>query len=377
MKIAYYCPPYWGDGGPATHGQGIVKGLRRLGHEVLVLPPDASGSVPLGYRPPVRLIPQSASSVVRHFRGWRRARAGGLARRCVQALQGFEPDCLIVRRPPYDLVADAVLRASRCQVVGEINAVPFLEAQNYFGRRYDWIERRREVAFYSRCDRLACVTEEVKQQLVGLGLPTDRIVVAPNGVDTELFSPSVLRKSGVFAQPPALVIGYCASLTPLHDLPVAVEAMQGVRFELGDQVSFLFLGPSREDLVAAGADERFLTSCVAMGRVPHRDVPAFMAWMDIGCVALKGVHGSPLKVMEFMAMGIPVAAAANGSGMAPLLAAGAGLVTPAGEREALKMSLLILAHDPMKRTEMGRAGRAWVTSHGTWEVSAARMIGAG
>jgi len=295
----------------------------------------------------------------------------------MQALQEFEPDCLIVRRSPYDLVADAVIRSSRCQVVGEINAVPFLEAQRYFGRKYDRIERRRQVAFYSRCDRLACVTEEVKQQLLGLGLPADRIVVAPNGVDTELFSPSVPRKPGVFARPPALVIGYCASLTPLQDLSVAVEAMRGVLLELGDRVSFLFLGPSPADLVAAGADTEFLARCVAMGRVPHSEVPAFMAWMDIGCVALRGVHVSPLKVMEFMAMGIPVATAANGSGLGPLLTAGAGLVTPAGEAGALRVSLLALAHDPARRAEMGRAGRAWVASYGTWEVTAAKMVGQG
>jgi glycosyltransferase involved in cell wall biosynthesis len=399
MKVAYYCPPFWGDGGPATHAQGVVKGLRRLGHEVLVLPPAPEGALPLGYRPPRRGVPDSALSVVRTLRACGRSWRGGLARRCVEALREFGPDRLIVRRAPYDLVADAVVRGAGCPVTGEINAVSFWEAETYFGRRYDRLERRRQRLFYVRCDRLACVTEEVKDQLVALGLPEAKMVVVPNGVDTELFNPAVPRAPGVFdallgaralahgvgersvtpGQGPGVevrpVVGYCASVTPLHDLPVVVAALQGLAEDLAGRVAFLFVGPAQEDLVEAGADPDFLRLCVATGRVPHSQVPRLLAWMDVGCVALRGIHQSPLKVMEFMAMGVPVVAAADGSGLEPLRQAGAGIVTRAGDSERLRHSLRQLLADPATRDRMAAAGPAWVAAFGTWEEAAARMLG--
>lgn len=437
MKIVYYCPPFWGDGGPAAHAQGLVRGLRLLGHEVLVLPPRSAGVLGVAYRPPHRLVPQSVNAVARFLRAYLRAQRGGLARQCVQTLSEFAPDLLIVRRPPYDLVADAVVRAACCPVIGEVNAVAFWEAETYFGRRHDRFERHRQLAFYARCERLACVTEEVKAQLVALGFAAHKAVVVPNGVDTELFHPAVARAEGVFrcaadaerlvsrgvsvlpvagapraertppAEPasqegralrplvawqqepgrqavaaralgepaPALVVGYCASVTPLHDLPLAVAAFQKLQEDFGEQLAFLVVGPRSEDLVEAGASASLLERCAATGRVPHGEVPGLMAWMDVGCVALRGIHQSPLKVMEFMAMGIPVAAAADGSGLAPLVAAGAGLVTRAGDAGALAQSLRLLLTDPAKRATMGEAGRAWVNSYGTWKAVAARVLG--
>lgn len=376
MKITYYCPPYWGDGGPASHAQGLVGGLRALGHEIQVLPSAAWAALPLGYRPPRRLLPQFAASALRNLRARSRAHAHGLAPNSVRAMGEFVPDRLIVRRSPYDLVADAVLEAASCPVIGEVNAVSFLEAETYFGRKYDRFERRRQLAFYERCGRLCCVTHEIKAQLEFLGLPGSKMVVVPNGVDTGMFHPAVPRAEGALDTLGSVeaVVGYCASVTPLHDLAVAVAAMRGAAGRATERVAFLFVGPQERDLAAAGADEAFLRRTVATGRVPHAEVPGLMACMDVACVALRGPHQSPLKVMEFMAMGVPVAAAADGSGLAALKEAGAGMVTPAGDAAALAASLKELIEQPDLRERLGAAGPVWVREHGTWEVAAARII---
>lgn len=376
MKITYYCPPYWGDGGPASHAQGVVGGLKALGHEVQVLPLTGSGAPPLGYRAPARLLPQSAASVVRNLRAWSRARARGVAPDSIRAMREFRPERLLVRRAPYDMVADALLEAAECPVVGEVNAVSFLEAERYFGRSYDRFEKRRQSAFYRKCDRLCCVSEEIKTQLESLGLPGGKMVVVPNGVDTGMFYPGVAPAAGILDSlgPVDVVVGYCASVTPLHDLAVAVAAMRKAAVATGKQVAFLFIGPEDDDLVAAGADEALLGRSLATGRVPHARVPGLMACMDVGCAALRGSHQSPLKVMEFVAMGVPVAAAADGSGLYGLREAAAGIVTPAGDADALAGSLTELIQRPDLRALMSGAGPVWVRAHGTWEVAAARML---
>lgn len=374
MKIVYYSPAYWMNGGAATHSRGLVSGWRDLGHNVLVLPASRqdsrlSVSAMSGAYP---RLPQWAMSVGRTLRGSVRARR--LAVDCLASLRDFDPDLRVVRRSPYDFVADAISRVGGSELVGEVNAVCSVEAAQHWGQHYDMAERKREMLYLERCHRVACITEEVRAQVMALGVPLAKTRIVPNGVDVSVFSdeawPHACRTSG----PCKIVVAYCASVTPLHDLATAVAAMSELRVGTGDTVRYLFIGPSPDDLRAAGADDAFIACCAHTGPVAHAAVPGLMAQADVGCVALNNSYGSPLKIMEFMAMGIPTAVAAAGTGLDPLRESGGGIVCNPSDVSGLTNALKLLASDVDLREEMGERAVEWVRKFGTWQRMAERMI---
>jgi len=73
-------------------------------------------------------------------------------------------------------------------------------------------------------------------------------------------------------------------------------------------------GPSRDALTRRAAERGLAGRVVVTGRVRHEDVPAYLAAMDVALVADErtGV-ASPMKLLEYMAMGLAVVAPAADS----------------------------------------------------------------
>jgi glycosyltransferase involved in cell wall biosynthesis len=97
------------------------------------------------------------------------------------------------------------------------------------------------------------------------------------------------------------------------------------------------------------------------------DIPDLLGASD-AFVLSSDFEGNPLTVLEAMAAGLPVASTAVG-GIPELVEHGAGgLLTPAGDAEALAGSLDALAGDDDSRSRMGAAARD--TARARFDVSA-------
>lgn len=85
------------------------------------------------------------------------------------------------------------------------------------------------------------------------------------------------------------------------------------------------------------------------------DIPDLFAAADI--FALPSIYeGNPLVVMEAMAAGLPVIAAAVGS-IPELIPPGTGVLIPPNEPALLRRELERLANDPVLRADLGAAGQ--------------------
>jgi glycosyltransferase involved in cell wall biosynthesis len=83
---------------------------------------------------------------------------------------------------------------------------------------------------------------------------------------------------------------------------------------------------------------------------------------------------SPLKVYEYMAASRPVVASRIGQ-LANLIEDGVnGLLCPAGDPVTLAAALARLRREPELRARLGRAARATVLKHHTWETVARRIL---
>jgi alpha-1,3-rhamnosyl/mannosyltransferase len=157
----------------------------------------------------------------------------------------------------------------------------------------------------ARADRVLAVSELTKRDLVErYGIPEQKIVVTPNGVD-EIFHPN---GDAPERAPYALFVG---AIQPRKDPLTAVEALALLDGELG----LLVVGPEKsgaQELRAAvrrlGLDSRVELA----GHVEHEELAAL--YRGAACLVFPSRYeGFGLPVLEAMASGTPVVAAATGA----------------------------------------------------------------
>jgi glycosyltransferase involved in cell wall biosynthesis len=123
-----------------------------------------------------------------------------------------------------------------------------------------------------------------------------RVIVVPNGVDTDLFNP---KGKGWFGGGRPLRLVYLGNFAE-KDRFEWIEALRG-RADV--EVHLIGEGRNRERVVRSIEG----VNVVAHGSVPHDDLPALLAQMDIGFIFReKGVDQSiPVCLFEYTAMNIP------------------------------------------------------------------------
>lgn len=355
MRIAYLCAdpgiPVLGHKGASVHLRSLAGALARRHHAVLLLGANLSGED----RAPERVSIAALQEI-------------GLEDR----LAAFQPDVVLER---YSLRSEAGLRAARQlgkAFVLEMNAPLVEEAARYRGLRdvSDW--RAWEQRLVGAADQVIAVSTAVRDHALALGVQSRRVTVVPNGVDADRFEAGrgapVRERHGLGR---AFVVGFSGSLKPWHGVVVLVRAFA----HLPDETRLLLVGdgPQRQEIGGLVRDLGIDARVVLTGAVPHDHVPDHLAAMDIGVApyeAQPAFYFSPLKIVEYMAAGLPVIASRQGDLEA--VVDGAGLLVEAGDVDALAAALSQLFGDRAARLELGRRGRDRAQGM-TWDQAAERV----
>jgi glycosyltransferase involved in cell wall biosynthesis len=183
------------------------------------------------------------------------------------------------------------------------------------------------------------------------GVPAGRLAVIPNGIDLSGYA-AVSPTRG--ARPTVLMVGRMAHAIKGHDdLIEAAARVPGARFLLAGD------GP-REPVLRAAA--RTLSNVTFLGA--RDDVPALLATADVVCHPARA-EGFPNAVLEAMAAGRPIVAAAAG-GIPEMIHDGVhGLLCPPGDPPRLASALRSLLDAPTRAAALGRAARARVAQRFT------------
>lgn len=242
------------------------------------------------------------------------------------------------------------------------------QASNRFGSAW----QQKLVAFWEnrlppRARAVTTNTRATQRRLEALGVPPDRIVYVPNGIERERFSRldpahalALRAELGLGESPVVLYLGSLS--TTSHPVDLLLDA-------------FARLAPARPQarLLVVGGGEDYAAvrrrlettglaaSTVMTGRVaPDRVVDYYLA----ADVVVDPVYDdaaararSPLKLFEAMACGRPVVTGDVGDRREHLGDGRAGLLVPAGSTDALAAGLVALLDDPERRQAMGRAGQ--------------------
>ncbi len=289
--------------------------------------------------------------------------------------RGLRFDARIRRRlkpdptPPFvwqhhDLFQTAGATAARrlsVPLVLFVDAPLVWEARKWGVRRRGWggvLQRIGEVPTLRRADLVACVSAEVADEVIRLGVNPERVLVTPCSAEVPSPRPSGLKIRAGYGLEGAFVIGWVGSFRAFHALDLLIDAFTADQIS-SHNVALLLVGDGveRQRILERGAASGIRV--VAPGSVPHAEVFEHVAAFDCGVLTVgadQAFHYSPLKLKEYLAMGTPVVAPAIGEMAQDLTDGVDALLYPPGNVGRLSDQLQLLIVDEGKRRQIGEQG---------------------
>lgn len=219
--------------------------------------------------------------------------------------------------------------------------------------RRRWLSRLKTLSYMAlarwRRVRFVAVSDDVKQQADSMaGLSTNRIVVIPNGVDTQWFVPQADRA------PQSCLIVQVGRFVPEKGHRTAIRALAALhRSNPSARLVLVGAGPLRDECEVLAASLGVRSAIDFVGR--HSDVrpwlwAASVFWMP------SETEGLPLACLEAMSCGLPIVASDVG-GLPEIVDSTCGYVIRRGDAEELANATLWLLEQPARAKELGDAGR--------------------
>jgi glycosyltransferase involved in cell wall biosynthesis len=318
MKILYAASDQTvpGTKGGSVHVTAVAEGLAALGHElhVLVTPGDS----PLPVADPVtgsgmgrvNWIPLPPPMRRKELR-WANATA---VRRIVDRLR---PDVVIERYYNFGGEGIGAAAAAGAIAVLEVNA-PVIDYPSSLKR---WIDRALIVEPMRRWRERICTKADLivtpSRTILPPGTPGSKVVELEWGADIGRFGPG-LTGPIPFARPAETVAVFAGAFRNWHGAVHLAHAIRQLHERGRRDVGAVFIGDGPE-LPRVRAAAAGLEGVVFTGALPHASMPFCLAACDIGVAPFEigahralalGFYWSPLKIFEYMAAGLPVAAPA-------------------------------------------------------------------
>ena len=373
MRIAYVCMdagiPVYGRKGASVHVQGVIAAMLRAGHEVTLFCARVGADAPTwAGQVPVHQLTMPSGVEVGTPR-WIAAVNESL----VDALNGARGVDAVYER--YSLWSAAGMQFARAHGVPgilEVNS-PLIEEQATHRSLLDRdaAERVAREVFAAASDIVA-VSHEVAAWVNSFADRRTEAVVEANGFDP-------MRFPDVPASPDRpFTIGFLGTLKPWHGIDTLARVFEGVRARVPSaRLLVVGDGPERQSLHDTLGAVHHEGAFQFAGAVPPEWVAPWLSRMDVALAPYPAdapFYFSPLKVVEYMAAGVPVVASDIGQIPSLVRHGHTGLLVPAGDVAACVAACLRLAASPVTRRAMGAAGRAEAMATRTWDAVVARIL---
>ncbi len=359
--------------GQAVHLESLIAALRREGHEVVVVGPSAYREARFGddggwVARLRRALPRAIAELAEL------AYAIPAALRLDRAARAGRFDALYERYNLYHFAGALVARRRRLPLLLEVNAPIAEERARFGGLAWPALARWAERFVWRRADLVLPVTEVLAGHVREAGVPAERIVVVPNGIDLEDFPDDLAaRQSGEEAE--EIVLGFVGFVREWHGLEAV---LRGIAAWQGRQRLALVVvgeGPARPGLERLAAELGIAQRVRFTGLAPREQVPRLIASFDIALQPAAVPYACPLKLVEYMAAGRAIVAP-NQPNIRELVAhERTALLFPPGDVAGMWAAIARLAGDAPLRARLGAAARVEAIARDlTWAGNARRVV---
>lgn len=358
--------------GQSVHIEELVAAFRKLGHEVLVVGPGLYERAEFGgdsrligaLRRHLPGAPLEAAEIFYNLPAFLRLR---------RAYQRFAPDFVYERYNLYHLAGMLLRRGPRTPFFLEVNAPLAEERERFGGLALGPAARWLEGLVWRSADRVFAVTGVLGDRIAAKGVPDERIIVTPNGIDPEPFSAQPYR-----ARPGApVVIGFVGFVRDWHGLDGVIS---GLAAEGADPPIHLVVagdGPARPALEQQAAALGVAPRVRFAGFQPRQAIPDLIRQFDIALQPQVVPYASPLKVFEYMGCGRAIVAPDRPNIREILDDGASALLFDPDEPGALWRAIRRLAGDPELRERLAEGARQTLERRNfTWQGNALRILAA-
>lgn len=375
MKILFHHRIASADG-QFVHLTELTRALRAAGHEVLVVGPHLSEGSSLGQTSGLvnrlkKLLPGALYEVLEFAYSavalWRLGRAA----------RSFRPDLIYERYNLHLHAGRFVARALRVPMLLEVNA-PLTEERSAWGRlrlkRFAaWSDRR----IWRGADYVLPVTDALAHYVRAAGVPEERIVVVPNGVDLRMYPDDPAQRERARARlgvQDRIVLGFVGFVRDWHGLPQIIDFV-AERRDLPIQLLIVGDGLDRTRLEARIAELGIGDRARITGFVPREEIPGYISAFDIALQPAVTAWASPLKLFEYLAAGCAVLAPDTPNIREVLTDEKNALLFDPADTVQLIDRLRRLYEEPRLREALGREARRLVVDRPyTWEHNAGIVV---
>lgn len=376
MKILYHHRTASKDG-QAVHIEEMIAAMRQQGHEVRVVSPAVSQEGEMGGK--VGWVHKLKGALPKALYELLELSYSVIAYRRLDAVAAeFKPDFIYERYNLFLLAGCMLKRRLAIPLLLEVNApLVYERSQHSGGLALTWLAKWAEGKVWKSADYVLPVTRVLGRHVAGYGVPAERIVVIPNGINEAHFTnapdpESAKQNLGLAGK---LVLGFTGFVRDWHGVDRVVRWLATPQAPSNAFLLVVGDGPVREELEALAEALSIGDRVRFTGVVDRSKVPEHVAAFDIALQPAVTAYASPLKMMEYLVLGKAIVAPTEPNLLEILNDQENALMFDPKDKNGLEDALLALSSDADLRQRLAFGARATISRlRLTWDGNARRAV---